>query len=106
MRFASRDPSVVTQRGVPAETQLGELGLTPFDACASMHTLRVWDAIVARPVDALPRLTWLELVSACHGLPGGPPKHSLARVKEVHWCTGVRGRVRVARVWPPAWRPQ
>ena len=58
----------------------------PFDARASMHTLRVWDAIMARPADALPRLAWLELVNACtrgNALPGGPPKHSLvARVKE------------------------
>ena len=73
-----------SQRGVPAETLLGELGLMSFDARASMHTLRVWDAIMARPADALPRLAWLELVNACNALPGGPPKYSLvARVKEV-----------------------
>ena len=61
-----------------------ELGLVSFDARVSMHTLRVWDAIMARPADALPRLAWLELVNACNALPGGPPKYSLvARVKEV-----------------------
>ena len=27
-----------SQRGVPAETLLGELGLMPFDARSSMHT--------------------------------------------------------------------
>jgi hypothetical protein len=53
----------------------------PFDARASMHTLRVWDAIMAA---ALPRLAWLELVNACEALPGGPPTSSLvARVKEI-----------------------
>ena len=73
-----------SQRGVPAEILLGELGLMTFDARASMHTLRVWDAIMARPAAALPRLAWLELVNACEALPGGPPKYSLvARVKEV-----------------------
>ena len=73
-----------SQRGVPAETLLGELGLTSFDAPASMHTLRVWGAIMARSADALPRLAWLELLNACNALPGGPPKYSLvARVKEV-----------------------
>ena len=73
-----------SQRGVPAEILLGELGLMTFDARASMHTLRVWDAIMARPAAALPRLAWLELVNACEALPGGPPKYSfVARVKEV-----------------------
>ena len=73
-----------SQRGVPAEILLGELGLMSFDARASMHTLRVWDAIMARPAAALPRLAWLELVNACEALPGGPPMYSLvARVKEI-----------------------
>ena len=76
-----------SQRGVLAETLLGELGIMSVDARAYMHTLRVWDAIMARPADALPRLAcdaWLELVNASNALPGGPPKYSLvARVKEV-----------------------
>ncbi len=38
-----------SQLGVPIEILLGELGLMSFDARASMHTLRVWDAIMARP---------------------------------------------------------
>ncbi len=75
-----------SQRGAPAEILLGELGLNDmsFDARASMHTLRVWDAIMARPAAALRRLAWLELVNACDALPGGPPMYSLvARVKEI-----------------------
>jgi hypothetical protein len=73
-----------SQRGVPAEIMLGELGLMSFDARASMHTLRVWDAIMVRWPAALPRLAWLELVNACEALTGGPPMYSLvARVKEI-----------------------
>ena len=64
-----------SQRGIPAETLLGEVGLMSFDARASMYTLWVWDAIMARPADALPRLAWLVLVNACNALPGGPPKY-------------------------------
>jgi hypothetical protein len=66
-----------SQRGVPAEILLGELGLMSFDARASMHTLRVWDAIMARPAAALPRLAWLELVNACEALAGRRCTHSL-----------------------------
>jgi hypothetical protein len=47
------------QRGVPVEILLRELGLMSFDARASMHTLRIWDAIMAGPAAALPRLAWL-----------------------------------------------
>ena len=82
-----------SQRGVPAEILLGELGLMSFDARASMHTRRVWDAIMARPAAAVPRLAWLELVNACEALTGGPPMYSLvARVKEIlQSVAGLRG---------------
>ena len=76
------------QRRVPSEILLGELGLMPFDARASTPP-RVGYAIMchkyiffifyfvffmARPADELPCLAWLELVNACHALPGEPPK--------------------------------
>jgi hypothetical protein len=64
----SRDLSEVSRR----RYCWGELGLT-FDARASMHTLRDCDAIMARPVAALPRLAWLKLLNACEAMPGGPP---------------------------------
>ena len=55
-----------------------------------MHTLRVRDAIIARPADALPRLAWLELLNACHALPCGPPKYSLVNREADRWRTAVQ----------------
>ena len=79
----ARAPCPAIPADVPAEILLGELGLMAFDARAYMHT-QVWDAIMARPAAALPRLAWLELVNACEVLPGGPPMYTLAaRVKEI-----------------------
>ena len=64
-----------------------------FDARASMHTLRVWDAIMARPVAALPRLACAGACERVQGAAWGPPKYSLvARVKEVLESVGGSAR--------------
>lgn len=68
-------------RGVPSEILLGELGLMPFDLRSRMHTLRVWDAIMRRPADAIPRLAWNELVAESE-LRGSPKYTLVARVKD------------------------
>ena len=53
-----------------------------FEARAMMHTLRVWDAIMQRPEDSLPRLAWAELVRACEEA-GNPEYTWVWRVKQV-----------------------
>jgi hypothetical protein len=75
------------QVGVPGEVLLGELGLMSFEWRALMHTLRVWDATMRRPVGSIPRLAWQELVDECERR--GNPKYTLvARVKEALAAVG------------------
>ena len=70
-----------TYAGVPSEILFGELGLMSFDLRARMHTLRVWDAIMRRPADAIPWLAWNELVAESE-LRGSPKYTLVARVKD------------------------
>ena len=72
----------VSQQGIPGECLMGELGFVSFDARAAMHTLRIWDAIMSRPVDSFPRLAWTALITACDRA-GSPDYTLVARVKEV-----------------------
>ena len=71
-----------SQRGIPTECLMGELGLVSFDARAAMHTLRVWDAVMRRPAGSMVRLAWAALITACDRA-GSPAYTLVARVKEV-----------------------
>ena len=77
--------------GLPVECVFGEFGIMSFDARAAMHTVRVWDAIMTRPADSLPRLAWDELVAECEAR-GNPPYTLVARVKEVLQSVGKLDR--------------